>query len=156
MKKVYGKTYTWKKKTFFKFFLFRLFLRSRPLLTKRRRHTHLPRDNARLAWRNFLRELRIFLGERNRGARRSINLVDCKVSTVTCAKTFRVSRKNIDDDDDDDSRRRVPFTPLFIIFRAEPPAGYTHAKLFRRIPRGIGVRFHCEVAPPENGNGSLV
>lgn len=83
---------------------------------------------------------------RNRGAScGSINPVDCKVSTVTCAKTFRVSRKNIDDD----ARRRVPFTPLFIIFRADPRR-YTHAKLSRWIPRGIGVRFHCEVTSPEN------
>lgn len=110
--------------------------------------------------REFSTGVTNFLGERNRGAScGSINPVNCKVSTVTCAKTFR-SRKNIDgggndDNDDDDARRRVPFTPLFIIFRADPRR-YTREKLSRWIPRGIGVRFHCEVASPENGTDSLV
>lgn len=79
---------------------------------------------------------------------------------ITCAESFRVSRKN-----PSAATKRIAglFTFLFIIFRAGPHhlAPFLvpfpiHVKLSRRIPRGIGVRFHREVAPPGGGNGSSV
>lgn len=56
----------------------------------------------------------------------TIRIVDCKVSTVTCAKTFRVSRRSIAGDDGGDRARRRAIYSLIYYFSCGPsPHRYT-------------------------------
>lgn len=80
--------------------------------------------------------------------------MDCKVSTITCAESFRVSKKKHRAGGDEARRRRAIYS-LYLLFFVRtittslPPPVPIHVKLSRRIPRGIGVRFHREVAHPQ-------